>query len=267
MLLEDAPDPMIGNVDQEQVAFVIEYQPAVVVAALGELCLRRRSAVSAETVRAVSGDRRQNPVSVAVGDFNRDGKLDLVVANNYSNNVSVLLGNGDGSFHAAVNYGGTPNAASLAIADFNGDGKLDLVVTNPPGSDVAVLLGNGDGTFQSAKTYSTGYEPSLAVGDLNADGKLDLAIANIGADSVNTLLGDGHGHADCALAVIIPVVVVVVPDGRGEDQRLGEIRMSLPPLAPCAQGLTLIDECGHFTAQVADFTLYRQCHFVVGLAL
>jgi hypothetical protein len=70
------------------------------------------------------------PFSVAVSDFNRDGKLDLAVANYGSNDVSVLIGNGDGTFHDAVNYGTGMQPLSVAVGDFNGDGKLDLVVAN-----------------------------------------------------------------------------------------------------------------------------------------
>ena len=70
------------------------------------------------------------PRTVAVGDFNGDGKLDLAVANEGSNNVSVLLGKGDGTFQTAVNYAVGSTPASVAGGDFNGDGKLDLAVAN-----------------------------------------------------------------------------------------------------------------------------------------
>jgi dienelactone hydrolase len=132
-------------------------------------------------------------VSVAVGDFNDDGKLDLAVANNGMNNVSVLLGNGDGTFQAAVNYSTGSGPYSVAVDDFNRDGKLDLAVANQSNS-VSVLLGNGDGTFQPALNYGAGQNPdSLAVADLNGDGKLDLAVGNLGSDSVSVLLGNGDG--------------------------------------------------------------------------
>src|SRR5215831_6172251 len=71
-----------------------------------------------------------NPSSVAVGDFNHDGKPDLVVANRISNNVSVLLGNGDGTFQSPVNYNTGMQPSSVAVGDFRHDGKLDLAVTN-----------------------------------------------------------------------------------------------------------------------------------------
>jgi uncharacterized membrane protein len=156
-----------------------------------------------------------NPYSVAIADVNGDGNLDLIVANEEQSkndsqgSISVMLGKGDGKFHAPVNYSsGGESAYSITVADVNGDGKLDLVVANGCfGSDcstgsVSVLLGNGDGTFKKAKTYRSGaasvFGAHVAVGDLNGDGKLDLAVANTGsvccsAGLVGVLLGNGDG--------------------------------------------------------------------------
>jgi predicted dienelactone hydrolase len=148
---------------------------------------------------AVNYGAGSNPYSVAVGDFNRDGKLDLAVAdsaiNGGTSGVSVLLGNGDGTFQAAQTYdtGTGAFAVSVAVGDFNGDGKLDLAVADNGLNKVSVLLGNGDGTFQAAVDYATGSGPySVAVGDFNGDGKLDLAVANQ-SNSVSVLLGNGNG--------------------------------------------------------------------------
>src|SRR5712692_2560768 len=88
------------------------------------------------------------PSSVAAGDFNGDGILDLAVANYASRNVSLLLGNGDGTFQAAQNFDAGSGPTSVAAGDFNGDGILDLAVADFPSNKVSVLLGNGDGTFQ-----------------------------------------------------------------------------------------------------------------------
>jgi len=136
--------------------------------------------------------------SLAIGDFNGDGKLDLAVANNNSNlsgTVSILLGNGDGSFQTHVDYPVGMGPYSVAVGDFNRDGKLDLVVANYPSVfTVSVLLGNGDGTFQPQVTYPVGRQPiSVAVADLNGDGKLDLAVADFTDGIVSVLLGNGDG--------------------------------------------------------------------------
>jgi hypothetical protein len=138
------------------------------------------------------------PWSVAVGDFNGDGKPDLAVANLYSNNVSVLLGQGDGTFQSAVNYptGNTP--AAVAVGDFNGDGNQDLAVANYGGNNVSVLLGKGDGTFLPAQSFPGG-GLSVAVGDFNGDGNQDLAVANYGGVSV--LLGKGDGTFQAAQTI------------------------------------------------------------------
>src|SRR5207302_1234578 len=89
------------------------------------------------------------------------------VANNESDTVSVLLGNGDGTFQVAQNYAVGHFPSSVAVGDFNGDGHLDLVVSDHGdslgnGKGVSVLLSNGDGTFQAAQTFSTGNTPSYA---------------------------------------------------------------------------------------------------------
>ncbi len=85
---------------------------------------------------------RTAPIGVAVTDFNGDGKPDLAVANNTSNEVSVLLGNGDGTFQAARNFAADIYPDSVAVGDFNGDGRPDLVVANTNSSIVSVLINN-----------------------------------------------------------------------------------------------------------------------------
>ena len=143
---------------------------------------------------AVNYSVGSHPYTVVVGDFNGDGKPDLAVANQGSNNVSVLLGKGDGTFQAAVNYVTGIEPYSVAVGDFNGDGKLDLAVENYGSSTVSVLLGNGDGTFQTAVNYATGVGSIVVVvGDFNGDGKLDLAVANVDSNNVSVLLGKGDG--------------------------------------------------------------------------
>jgi len=125
--------------------------------------------------------------AVAVGDFNGDGKADLAVANGDS--VSILLGNGDGTFTAPVIYPAGFETTSIVVADFNGDGKQDLALSN----GVAVLLGNGDGTFQPAVNYPNAtITGPAAVGDFNGDGKPDLVVTG-GLDDIDVLMGNGDG--------------------------------------------------------------------------
>jgi hypothetical protein len=136
-----------------------------------------------------------DPLSVAVGDFNRDGSQDLTVANTNSNFVSILLGDGKGGFQHAVNYPAGFDATSVAVGDFAGNGILDLAVTHFDFvGTVSILLGNGDGTFQLPVTYNVGSDAtSVAVGDFNRDGILDLAVTNANSNYVSILFGNGDG--------------------------------------------------------------------------
>lgn len=142
------------------------------------------------------------PTYAVVGDFNGDGKLDLATANADDNTVSILLGKGDGTFQPATAYPVSLYSTALAAADFNRDGKLDLAVNDGGSDTVSILLGNGDGTFQTHVDYATGSMPQdVAVGDYNQDGKLDLAVNDLncanppscGPGMVSILLGNGDG--------------------------------------------------------------------------
>ena len=162
---------------------------------------------------SASYDAGPGAIWLAIADVNRDGKPDIVVADcganifcpaNASGSVSILLGNGDGTFNAAVSYNsGGISAMSIAIADVNGDGKLDLLVANSGSSTVGVLLGNGDGTFQPALVYNSGgsaYSANqIVIADVNGDGKLDLLVANYGDDTIGALLGNDNGTFQSAL--------------------------------------------------------------------
>ena len=139
------------------------------------------------------------PISLVAGDFNRDGRLDLAVADlgNFGTDpggVSVLMGNGDGTFQgrqpSAV--GGQP--ITVVAGDFTGDGRLDLATANYSSNNVSILLGNGDGTFQPQQQFAVGQQADYMVaGDFNGDGRLDLAVADANSDFISVLLGNGDG--------------------------------------------------------------------------
>jgi FG-GAP-like repeat/PASTA domain/Dockerin type I domain/Divergent InlB B-repeat domain/FG-GAP repeat len=151
------------------------------------------------------------PEAVAVGDFNGDGKPDIVVGNRNSNNISVLLNSGNGTLQTAVNYStpltGTPE--SIAVGDFDGDGKLDIAVaiSGINASEIALFLGNGDGTFQSYLTIPAGFHSSailhIVAADFDGDGKADIAVTD-GA-TLSILLGSGGA------AFLTPVTYLVGP--------------------------------------------------------
>jgi VCBS repeat protein/HYDIN/CFA65/VesB family protein/ASPM-SPD-2-Hydin domain-containing protein len=136
------------------------------------------------------------PKSLGIGDFNRDGKLDLVVTGQHgtSSEAKILLGNGDGTFQLGASYDIGSGGVSVAVADFRGIGILDLAIAC--GNGVNVLLGNGDGTFQGPAVYGSPDQPNwVIVGDFNRDGRLDLAITGglYNRNVVGVLLGNGDG--------------------------------------------------------------------------
>jgi hypothetical protein len=158
--------------------------------------------------------------SVATADFNGDGKADILAGPlsasllSSSNVVSVLLGNGDGTFQAptGLNVGGNV-VTSVAVGDFTGDGKLDIATSNAAGSfsggpSVSVLAGDGNGTFQAPRTTAVGETANaLAVGDLHGAGKLDLVLASdLGSNTVAVLPGTGNGTF--VVAPTLPVTVL-----------------------------------------------------------
>lgn len=153
-----------------------------------------------------------SPNSVVVGFFNSDRTPDLAVANGGCNNVSILLGNGDGTFGASQGFGVDINVSpsQLATGDFNDDGNLDLVVASAGDLGASVLLGRGDGTFSSAPgVNNAGDTPqAVAVGDFNGDTISDLAFADDPSGpngEISIVLGNGDGTFDQQQFIQYPV--------------------------------------------------------------
>jgi hypothetical protein len=146
-----------------------------------------------------------SPRSIAIADFNNDGKQDFATANSVSSNVSIRLGDGAGGFtsplHGEVELGFSNNPRSIAIGDFNGDGKQDFAAANFNSSIVSIGLGNGGGGFTppAVPQISVGNAPqSVAIGDFNNDGKQDFATANSGASTLSLRFGNGSGGFSAA---------------------------------------------------------------------
>jgi Flp pilus assembly secretin CpaC len=142
----------------------------------------------------------KNPISVAIADFNKDGHPDLAVANQTDGTISILLGNGDGTFAAqtviSIPVGAVaPSPSAITTGDFNDDGNIDIAVTDMANSRVLILLGRGDGTFLTPAAFPAGNNPvALLAQDFDGDGQPDLAVVNKGdgttASTVTILLGD-----------------------------------------------------------------------------
>ena len=139
------------------------------------------------------------PSSVVAGKL-RDGRVLLATANALANNVSIVLGQSDGTFDVQPSYPVGQLPQSIVMGDFNGDGSLDLAVADQNSNEVSVLLGNGDGAFQPQLRFGTGMSPrSLVVAELNGDNRADLAVGNLGDGStaastgISVLLGRGDG--------------------------------------------------------------------------
>jgi Putative Ig domain/FG-GAP-like repeat/Domain of unknown function (DUF4114) len=161
-----------------------------------------------------------DPYSATVADFDGDGNVDLAVNNYDTANVSVLLGNGNGSFSPATNFAVGANPFTIVTADFNGDGSADLVTSGYKDGKISLLLGNGNGSFRAALDFAVGAKLiDVAIGDFNRDGNPDLAVADDGSN-LAVLIGDGNGGfgTPIKLATETSPIGISVGDANGDGK-------------------------------------------------
>ncbi|PBQ34058.1 hypothetical protein CNR22_20500 [Sphingobacteriaceae bacterium] len=174
--------------------FVFFYVHLMVGAQVPPVCFNGLTSANISTVGST-------PREVCSADVNNDGKPDLITANEGSNNISVLIGSGTGSFVSRTNYTVGAAPRSVYSADFNSDGYPDLVTANSGTNTISVLFGSLSGTFATALNYSVGTAPScVRGGDFNLDGNSDLAVSNSGSSDISVLLGSASGTFAAAVS-------------------------------------------------------------------
>jgi hypothetical protein len=176
-------DILVANVESETLSVLLGDGKGHFVAAPGPACATGKS-----------------PNDIAVGDFNGDGNLDLVIANTETPNLTILLGDGKGGFKASAKSpfvaASRPHVHGAAVGDFNGDGKLDVVTDSWGNNQILMLAGDGAGNLIGpGKIFNVGKRPyeRLRVADFNKDGIPDVVTTDLDQNAVTILLGDGHG--------------------------------------------------------------------------
>jgi biotin operon repressor len=195
------------------------------------------------------------PVAVIVKDFNQDGNQDIAVANSggpsQAGNVSILFGNGSGSFGTPLNLSAGNHPYAVASGNFNADGIPDLVAVNYDSNNVSLFFGNGSGGFGSANDFAVGSNPrSVVVGDFNNDNKSDLATANQGSNNISVLFGNGAGGVSSSTTFSIGSGPVSIASGDLNND--GKVDLVTANIGSNSVSVLLGDGLGSF-AQATNF--------------
>jgi hypothetical protein len=181
------------------------------------------------------------PRALTSADFNHDGRMDLAVANFESNNVSILLGDGQGAFESQTTLGAGDSPTDIIAGDVNLDGDLDLAVCNFISDDVSIFLGNGSGGFSAGTPFPTGNQPTAAaLGDYNRDGKPDLAVVRLSGRTISILNGDGAGSFAAPAAVSLTDAVGVRSISAADFNRDGKLDLAVAAAVAGNQGAIVI---------------------------
>ncbi|MBD1208970.1 MAG: VCBS repeat-containing protein, partial [Ignavibacteria bacterium] len=190
-----------------------------------------------------------NPSDIAAGDFDGDGDIDLAVSNAGTNNVSILLNTGTGSYAAAVNYAAGTQPYGITAGDFDNDGDLDLAVANRTTNNVSILLNNGAGVYAAAVNYAVGTFPNVIVaGDFDGDGDLDLAVANNTTNNVSILLNIGTGAFAAAVNYAVGTLAIGVTCGDLDGD--GDLDLAVSNYSSSNVSILLNSGAGTFAAAV-----------------
>jgi FG-GAP-like repeat/Abnormal spindle-like microcephaly-assoc'd, ASPM-SPD-2-Hydin len=174
------------------------------------------STIYVNTQNATTG---AGPLGIAAGDFNKDGKLDLAVSNTTAGTVSILLGNGDGTFQTQTTFNAGTSPYGIAVTDLDGDGNLDLVIGSLS-TTITLARGSGTGTFTTTSLTGLSSPAYPAIADINAGGKVDMAVANIGTSTIKIFSANGTGGFETPTTLTPPgtITSLILADFSGDGK-------------------------------------------------